>query len=119
MLAHVPELADSAGDAVRAVAGSEVTAALVQAVNDVALGGAGEGDFEVVEVGSGGRVNEGGEDGVDVGLVYGAGSVFELRAAGVQEVKHVRNGGIYGKRRNKEETDKEIHKRRFHVLLHG
>jgi len=73
------------GDAVPAVRAADVAAALEEAVDDVAGGRAGDGDLEVVEVGEGGRVDEGGEYGVDVGLVRGARAVFWLSTAAVYE----------------------------------
>lgn len=61
---------------------AQVTSALEEAVDDLVQGRAREGILEAVVVGEGGRVNEGGENGVDVGLIRGVGwVVFELGTA--------------------------------------
>lgn len=69
-----------------AVIVAEVAATLVKAVNDVALRRTREGDFEVVEVCGGSRVDYGGEDRVDVRLVRCSRGELELRASAVDEV---------------------------------
>lgn len=68
-----------------AVRVAEVTPALKEAVNDIAWGRAREGNLKVVEAGKGCGVHNGGQNGVNVGLIGSAGAVFELRAADVYE----------------------------------
>lgn len=72
------DLADGPGDAGGAVGHGEVAAALVEAVDGVL--GAGAEDGEVVVGGVGGRVHQGGDERVEVGLVCRVGHVLLLRA---------------------------------------
>lgn len=64
-----------------AVIGAEVPPALEEAVGGVLRGRAGRGDGEVGVGGELGGVDEGAEDGVEVGLVGGARGELDLRAS--------------------------------------
>lgn len=83
--AEHPELTHRPPHAVPAIRAAQIAAALVKAVNNVALGGAGDGYLKVVEVGGVRRVDKRREDRVDVGLVGRPGAELHLRAAAVDE----------------------------------
>nr|KYP75953.1 hypothetical protein KK1_020165 [Cajanus cajan] len=90
--AELPGALDGARDAGGALRHGEVAAALVEAVGHV--GGAGAHHGEVVVGGVRGRVDQRGEERVEVGLVGRGGGVALLRASAVEEKIH--GGGQHG-----------------------
>lgn len=97
-----------AGDALGAVIVAEVAAALEEAGDGVLGGGAGDG--EVVVGGEHGRVDQGGEERVDSGLVRRTREVFLLGTASEDEGVNCRGGWGCEERNSSEKENPKKHK---------
>jgi len=99
--AELPGAGDGTGDAGGAVRHGEVAAALVEAVDGVALAGPHHGEVVVGRVG--GRVHQRGQERVQVRLVGRVRGVTLLRAPAIEE--KIRGGGETNNRKSGEEGD--------------